>query len=378
MHVLKLITIVNLAIWMYACSSGVSNLLPDRKVEYKKQKVAELDLEVPPDLTKNTIADTMPVPDSTDAATYSAYTIARENKKMSSGSNEVLPTVANVKVIRDGDQRWLEIQASPQKVWNRVLEFWRENGVPLIEQDPGVGIMKTDWLENRADIPQGFITNLLRKVVDNLYSATTRDQFRVRLESGITSEITELYLTHRGMEEKVATSVGGMDENIVWLPRPNDSGLEAEMLRRIMIYLGVAEQTAKTNIVQAYMSTRTRTELEKSNDGSSALLIKSDIDSAWRSVGIALERAGFTIEDRDSTANLYYVKYDDPERETESGFFSWLAFWRNKKDQKNIQYHLQLKVINNTTKLVVLNSQNQIEISETATRILNLVREQIR
>jgi outer membrane protein assembly factor BamC len=371
--------IISLTTLISGCGSELGNLLPDRKVEYKKQRIAEKDLEVPPDLTKSTLSDAMPVPGYTDTATYSEYATKRQERKLSSGTTEVLPQVANIQIMRNGDQRWLEIQAPPDKVWHKVLNFWQSNGIPLLEQDPGVGVMKTDWLENRADIPQGFISDLLRKALDNLYSASTRDQFRVRLEPGTNADATDLYLTHRGMEEQFATSTTGEKQNAFWAPRPTDPGLEAEMLRRIMLYLGATEQTAQQSLVKEQTKIPARTQLEQLHDGSSALLVKTELYTAWRLVGIALERAGFAVEDRDSEANLYYVRYDDPDKdEEETGFFSSLAFWRDTETADNSKYHIKLQSNDDVTRVVVLNLKNEPEKSATATRILTLLQEQIR
>lgn len=378
MSISQRLAVLSLALLLAACSTEVDNLLPDRKVEYKKQQVAEADLEIPPDLTKATIGDAMPIPGGDNATTYSQYESQSRGGQRFVG-NTVLPKVTHIKVMRDGNQRWLEIQAPPDQVWSNVVSFWRENGVLLVEQNPATGVMKTDWLENRADIKQGFITEFLRKALDSLYSAATRDQFRVRLEPGLTEGTTDLYLTHRGMEEQIATSVAGSQENSYWVPRPNDPGLEAEMLRRIMIYLGVAEQTAGTALAQAKTEQKARSELVKDRDGSAALLVNTDPGPAWRLVGIALDRVGFAVEDRDRSAGLYYVRYDDPTKEDERGFFDKLAFWRsNEQPFADTQYRIHLEGVGNATRVVVLDGQGKIERSETAVRILTLLQEQIR
>lgn len=361
-----------------ACSSVTGPIFDDRQVEYKKQKVAETDLEIPPDLTGSGVGDAMHVPGLSGTATYSTYASTHDNDRSDIKNSTVLPEVANVKVLRNGNQRWLEIQSTPEQVWQKIVTFWRANGVILIEQNPAVGIMKTDWLENRADIKQGFLTDLLRKAFDSVYSAATRDQFRVRLEPGLTANTTELYLTHQGMEEQMQGSVGGETENTFWVPRPNDPGLEAEMLRRIMLHLGVAEQAAGAELAQTQVQQEHAT-LEKNQDGQVALLIKGDLMEAWRLVGIAIERVGFKVEDRDRSAGTYYVTYDDPNKDTKPGFFSRLAFWSDTETEGTNKYRLQLQEITtgNTTHLSILDSNGQADTSETATRILTLVQEHI-
>lgn len=365
-----------------ACETKMTDVLPDRKVEYKKQRVAEDDLEVPPDLSSGTIVDSMPVPGVTPTATYSEYEEQKQGGRSRSvlpSGGTVLPEMDNVRVVRDGDQRWLEIDASPDEVWPRAVSFWRENGVLLVEQDPTVGVMKTDWLENRADIKQGMVTELLRKAFDGIYSAATRDQFRVRLEPGEVTGSTDLYLTHRGMEEKLATTAGGDTQNSYWVPRPADPGLEAEMLRRMMIYLGVAEKQAASALVQAESRTQARSQMVKAGDGSATLLVDAEFAQAWRLVGMALERVGFAVEDRDRSEGEYYVRYDDPTKEDEKGFMSKLAFWRDDdKFDKDIQYRVRLQEDGNVTRVVVLNSAGEREVSDTGVRILTLIQEQIR
>ena len=367
-----------------ACSTQVSDVLPDRKVDYKKQQVADQDLEVPPDLTSGSIGDVMPVPGipSSAGTTYSEYEEQRRTGRIggiSPTGGAVLPQVESIKVMRDGDQRWLEIEAPPAEVWPQVVSFWRQNGVLLAEQDPTVGVMKTDWLENRADIKQGMITEFLRKAFEGLHSAGTRDQFRVRLEPGDLPDTTDLYLTHRGMEEKLSTTAGGDTENAFWVPRPNDPGLEAEMLRRLMIYLGVAEKRAANALVQAESVREARSSMLKGRDGSSTLLVNADFAPAWRLVGVALERVGFAVEDRDRSEGVYYVRYDDPTKEKKGGFMSKLAFWKDEGEfDDETQYQIRLDEDGDMTRVVVLNSAGEREQSDTGTRILTLIQEQIR
>jgi outer membrane protein assembly factor BamC len=249
----------------------------------------------------------------------------------------------------------------------------------LVEQDPTVGVMKTDWLENRADIKQSFVTDFFRKALDSLYSAGTRDQFRVRLEPGEQTGTTDLYLTHRGMQEEIMTNTGGESENSVWIPRPNDPGLEAEMLRRLMVFLGVAEQKAANDLIAAKSSSKSRTQMIKGRDGAASLLVKAEYAPAWRQVGIALERVGFAVDDRDRSEGVYYVRYDDPTREDESGFMDKLAFWRGKQPiEDQTQYIVKLSEEGEDTRVIVQNKDGERELSDTGERILVLIQEQIR
>ena len=271
-----------------ACGT-MDKLAPGReKVDYKKSKTID-NLEVPPDLSSNTIADT---PSSLDAAsaTYSdldGVQAARER-------TAVMPTQTTVQVRRDGDQQWLVVRGTAEQVWPRVKEFWLQEGFLISMEDPRTGILETGWAENRADIPQGPIRNLIGKALDNVYSSATRDKFRMRLEQGEDNTI-EVFLTHRGVEEVVKG-----DESTVWQSRPTDPELEAEMLKRLMVFLGVQEQRAQAMLAKR-VEKPVRAELITDNSGS-ALMIREDFSRAWRRTGVALDRVGFTVTDRDRTA----------------------------------------------------------------------------
>lgn len=365
------------------CSAlpSTEKVLPDRKVEYKKARDAGVNLEVPPDLTKSSINDELVVPDSTNAnsATLSGMLEKERIQGRVSTRTSVLPQIKDIEVKRDGDQRWLEIQGNPDDVWYKALAFWQENGILLLEQDPTVGVMVTGWLENRADIKRDFITDKIRSVFDGAYSSATRDQYRLRIEQGTVDNVSELYLTHRGMEEEFLINRGGEEDRTVWNPRETDHGLEAEMLRRLMIYMGVEDQKASTSLAAKEIQ-KPRSRLNQGK-GELSLLLDEGASRAWRITGVALDRVGFAVEDRDRSKGIYYVRYNDPMKDVdEPGLLDKLAFWKdNDKDiDKQSQYQVGLKPNGSGTQIVVMNKEGVLERSETALRILTLLHEQIK
>jgi outer membrane protein assembly factor BamC len=368
---------------LVACSGvpQIGEMLPDRKVEYKKSKAAERNLEVPPDLSSSSISDDLVIPGSMGlgSATYSDFANRGSMTANSGISGSVIPELEDIKVQRNGDQRWLVIKASPDDVWNRVIDFWQENGILMEEQDPSVGVMVTSWIENRADIKSDFITDAVRKIFDSAYAAATRDQYRVRIERGSEEGAIELFLTHRGMQEELVSSSAGGSERAVWIPRETDHGLEAEMLRRLMVHLGVADQRASKSLARKGPAASARSLLNRGS-GQVSLSVKEEFNRAWRLTGVALDRVGFAVEDRSRSEGVYYVRYNDPMRENEDpGLLSKLVFW---KDDKNIdkenRYQVKLNSDGDTTQIVVMNEAGARDNSPTAVRILTLLHEQIR
>ena len=168
-----------------------------------------------------------------------------------------------------------------------------------------------------------------------------------------------------------------------WQPRPADPELEAEMLRRLMVRLGVEENRAKTMV--AAEQRQDRAKLSRAADGAGAVVLEEAFDRAWRRVGLALDRVGFTVEDRDRAQGLYFVRYVDPDadgkkKDENKGFLSKLAFWRGSESDKpsQAQYRIHVKAQGEATRVEVLSREGGIDRSETSKRILSLLHEQLK
>ena len=341
------------------------NILPEsKKIEYKSAGKLP-PLEIPPDLTQQSRDERYVVPDvssSKGSATYSAYSSERSGQARTTTAQDLLPQVDKMRIERSGTQRWLVVGGSPEKLWPGVKEFWQELGFLVNVEVPEAGIMETDWAENRAKIPQDIIRSTIGKVFDSLYSTAERDKFRTRLEKGAEPGTVEIYISHRGMYE-IYVSEGRSDTK--WQPRPADPELEAEMLRRLMVRLGVEESRAK--IMVAAEQRQDRAKMSRATDGAGALLLEEAFDRSWRRVGLALDRVGFTVEDRDRSQGLYFVRYVDPDvdgkkKDEDKGILSKLMFWKGGAADKpaQAQYRIQVKTTGETTTVQVLTREGAV------------------
>ncbi len=358
--------------------AGCSTTLFDGKTMDYKSAGKLPALEVPPDLTAPATDGAFAVPaNNQNAATYSAYAQQRENQPKYEEQAGVLPQSDKVQLERAGSERWLVVKATPEQVWPVLKEFWQELGFIVNVERPASGIMETDWAENRAKLPQDPIRNVLGKLFDSLYSTAERDKFRTRIERGREPGTVEIYISHRGMYEVIQGGDGG--NGTVWEPRPADPGLEGEMLQRLMVRFGVSEQQAKTAVTQ--QSLEPRAKLQQQN-GVAVLAMDDGFDRAWRRVGLALDRVGFAVEDRDRAGGIYYVRYDDPDADAakkSDGFLAKLAFWRSSSDKHGaLKYQVSVKGDDNSTRVSVLTDKGQPTAPETADRILKLLLEQLK
>jgi outer membrane protein assembly factor BamC len=370
----------SLAAMVAGSFSGCADLsLESKKIDYKSASAVRVPpLEIPPDLTSPARDDRFVVSDAggRGSATYSAYSGERE--QAARRPSEVLPEVDKARVEREGNQRWLVVRETPDKLWGQIKDFWQELGFLISVDLPEAGVMETDWAENRAKITDDFLRNWVGKVVDSLYSTPERDKFRTRLEPGSAPGTTEVYISHRGMYE-IFISEG--NDQTRWQPREPDSGLEAEMLRRLMVRLGSDDRRAQIELAETKNRPIARANLERSPDGASSLVIQESFDRAWRRVGLALDRVGFTVEDRDRSEGLYFVRYVDPEsedRNSEPGLLSKLAFWRPAAPDPQTKYRVYLKEGGGQTSVQVLSAEGGADRSDTGKKILDLLFEQLK
>ena len=343
--------------------AGCSSVLETDKVNYKSETEdkAQTSLEVPPDLSKINRNKRYEMPNGKFSASQ------QDDGKVSTNADGTSPLqLADIQVKRSGNQMWLDIGRPPEVLWPQVRDFWKESGFVLARDEQQIGLMETDWAENRAKLPQDFIRRSLGKVIDSLYSTGERDKFRIRLERTANNS-TELFVSHRGLMEVYTDA---LSKSTTWQPRPNDPELEKEFLRRIMVRLAPATPNAEKAMDQVAVSSASQL---ISVNGKPAVSFNQGFDIAWRRVGVALDRNGFTVEDRDRKQGIYFVRYVEVGPEGDEGFFSkW--FGRSKSsNQGPQQYRLKLESGQGSTNILILNSSGEADGSPNAQKIAQLL-----
>ncbi|TSE31405.1 outer membrane protein assembly factor BamC [Tepidimonas charontis] len=353
-------------------ASGCS-VLEETRIDYKSAKQINT-LEVPPDLTQLTRETRYALPgDAVTASGYQAAAAARPSAAAAAPQQ-----IGDVRIERAGNQRWLVVDRAPETLWPALRDFWQENGFLLTIDQPQLGLMETDWAENRAKIPQDIIRATIGKLFDNLYSTGERDKFRTRVERSASGG-SEIYISHRGMVEVYSNE---RKDNTVWQPRPADPELEAEFLRRLMVKLGVTQEQAQAALAAGVRPPVARVE---TLDGQPTVVIDENFDRAWRRVGLALDRSGFTVEDRNRSEGLYYVRYVAADAQTgaarEPGFLGRITGFFSRSDAPAAQPNrYQIRVAGNgeRTTVRIFNANGQPETSATAQRIAQLLADDLK
>ena len=355
-------SVLALAGVLSACS-----VLQEDKIDYKSAAKAP-SLEVPPDLTQLR-KDSRYAIESTSATASGFQSASSRVVDAGTAANHL----GNAKLERQGNQRWLVVNQSADKVWEPLREFWTSNGFVLVTDAPDIGIMETDWAENRAKLPQDIIRKTLGKVLDALYSTGERDKFRTRVERNAQGGV-EIYVTHRGMVENYADA---QKDRTIWQPRPSDPELEIEFLRRLMVQLGTSPEAAKAAAETA--TAQTQAAQVSQLNGQPVIVLSDSLDRAWRRTGVALDRSGFTVEDRDRASGVYFVRYVASTAAQEPGFFGRL--FGSKSDTISALNKYRVSLTSTTqaqSTLRVLGADGQPAQAAEAERILKLIAAELR
>jgi outer membrane protein assembly factor BamC len=354
-----------IALTALALLNGCTTILEGDKVDYKTEGGAKaVPLDIPPDLTQLTRDTRYAVPGG--PVTASGMAVRPAPTVAATAANQV----NDVRIERDGKQRWLVVNRSADVVWPIVQEFWKENGFSYVLEQQQLGLLETEWAENRAKIPQDFIRRSLGKVLDGLYSSGERDKFRTRIERNNAGGV-DIFVTHRGLSEEYKDQT---KTSTIWMPRPSDPELEAEFLARLMVKLGVSgKQAQTTSASQAVVANKTSLVTQ---GNATVLSIPDSFDVAWRRVGLALDRTGFTVEDRDRMQGVYFVRYVEAAKE-EKGFFSKM-FSGSTPDTGPIKYRIVVSKTGSVSEVSVQSAAGKTDNSPIAQRILKLLADDLR
>ena len=355
----SLLALVALAALQAGCSS--LDISTDDKVDYRSTSTKTKSLEVPPDLTQlSRDSRYQPQGGVISASTAAAAPVAGAAPRPAVALN----AQDNMRIERQGQFRWLVVPQTPEVLWPQLRSFWEQRGLGIAVEDAKAGIIETTWAENRAKLPVDMIRNTIGRVFGNAYDTGERDQYRMRVERTATG--SEVYIAHRGVEE---VFVGDRRENTTWRARPSDPQLEAELLARLMVSLGTKDiPTAQATITAAAAAPQAPARA-RAVAGGAALEVDDPFDRAWRRVGLALDRSGFTVEDRDRTQGIYYVRYVDPKSagKEEPGFWSRLMGESN--PLAAIRYRIAVKASGDKTVVAVQTSAGATEVGENGQRI---------
>lgn len=365
-------------------------LLDSRKTDYRAVKPGK-PLDVPPELSAPAKDDRYTVSEaSSKGTTFSSYNAERAALKATATPVEseakVVPLATSndkLRIERSGNQRWLVMPGTPAQIWPQLKRFVESRGLVVKSESPELGLLETEWAEKAVYVPEAGIRGQLARALGSLYSTSERDKYRIRIEAGKEPGTTEVFVSHRGVEE-VFVSADHLETR--WQPRPNDPELEAELLVRLVRFVGVDEAKAGAIVAASKVAAAPgdRARLVDS-DNKLQVIVEERFDRAWRRVGLALDRNGFTVEDRDRANGLYYVRYVDPLADKSAASKSWLAslaFWKDEDaaaEPVPTTFRIAVVGVGDDSARVEVQDKGGVPMANaSARRILEIVRQELK
>lgn len=354
--------ILFLLLGLTACSSS-----SDRKVVYDKKAEHTKTLEMPPDLTEPASNSSLDIPAiATTGTTFSSFSGSQQQ-----GNGKVLASVSgDARIVRDGSMQWLEIKAGADDVWTQLIAFFRNEGFEIKLSDTRLGLIETGWMENRVDVPTGWLSRVLSKI----YDSGLKDKYRARVEKA--DGFTRIFVTHRGLEEKATDDLSNQVVETYWEVRDPDPELEAEMMQRFLVFRGLDEVQAKAMV--AHKTVQERAVLKEEGE-SSYLVVSENFPRSWRRTGLALDRLGLLVEDRNRSAGVYYIKVTEEYLKTYEEEKGWFEKMFSSSDKNKAgSYIIKLADMGDSTRVSLQDREGKAVNNQASKQLLGQLQRYLR
>lgn len=255
-----------------------------------------------------------------------------------SGGLKMLPTgpvsagyslnqIKDMQIIQGGSERYLAIKSKTvNQVWPMMQAYLNQAGLSIKYQNQNVGLIQTDWISKNNIVKE----NDVRAFFDwvgwgSMYSLQSQFMFRVNLwqNNGDTQVFVTIYQmneVYAGCAKYLGQSirVNSSDNQVpIWMPMPPDPKLELEFLMKFMAFAGLSKEQVKQ--VESQVVAQAAPSAPKAASLQGATLVMNDtFDRAWWRSGLALERVGLGVTDKNRSLGEYYVyplqsQVDNPE-----------------------------------------------------------------
>ncbi len=320
---------------------------------------------IPESLDQPAFDDAMPIPEVDDLREIAG-------QRLELGLPEPLSTsfgVDQIVIKRLGDNRWVFVDTAPASVWPRVRQFFADSNIEIAVADPARGIIETDWIATANGDARAVFDAMKRGRAFAAAGADTRYKFRLRIESGVRSGSTEVFV-----EEKQLPLAGPLrTDQVAWNGVSDNGDLEGIVLSDLAYYLGDRINTGITVSRMAATIGGEKTELVLDRF-KPVLKYRLPFDRAWVTVGDALENARISVEDLDRDSAIYYVYYDDTMRR-EPGFFSRLFSDQEKEAGAANRYLVHVDNKDSEVHVTVMKDASTLADASVAEKLLKIIKQ---
>ena len=326
--------------------------LGDIKINYYSDK-SVTSLEVPPDLTSPSYENSFRL--SEFVKNVKPNTVNLTNNNFEEESTKIIVNPTDITVKKSGSRRWLIVNKNPDLVWDLTKQFLKEKGFVIKKSNKKIGVMETDFLENKPKIPSkslGLIRSFLESQIDNVsYTLPIVDSYKVIIEPLDLGEKTQVNLSLFSMAEVISGS--GNNETTYWQASEKNTALETEMLYSLMLYLGGESASAREKLLDAKEEGKISVQVKDGLNGYAKLVFKLNLVDTWDNMAWAISESNIELEDKDVKERAFYIR---TARTIDKGIMSKLFG----EDAIFKTYQVQLKAIDDTTTEVYFNDITEL------------------
>ncbi|MFA7552667.1 MAG: outer membrane protein assembly factor BamC [Spongiibacteraceae bacterium] len=347
---LKLVIVAVVLLSLSACSwlLGDDGTFRDRGNDYRKATI-EAPLELPSGMDSDSMDDSYAIPTISDRTSLGDKFEIPKPEPLAEDIDQ-----DSVRINSLGNQTWILTDGAPGQIWPRLRGFLSLNQLGVQRADAAAGIIETTWLQ-----PAG--------------EETFRERYRLRIEQGVQRGTSEVYVLQSD------TRSGSED----WPSVSNNPEREQIMTKELAQYLADrSAAVAVSMLAQQTIDSSGKITLEESSNAETFIKLTLPFSRAWASVGLALEKSKFKVDDLDRSEQVYRVHYlDTVEAEKNSGFFSWLFSWADSDkdaDEQGIAYYVRVKEIDDKSAAITIERQSGKTMDKVETeRLLKLLKRHI-
>jgi outer membrane protein assembly factor BamC len=285
---------------------------------------------------------------------------------------QVAAEASDFSLQKSGDAHWVLAQRAPAEVWPVANQFFADNGFQIDQQRPQIGEFTTAW--QRLDSLSGVLASRLQSAS----TASDREaRVRVRIEPGVQRNTSEVYVVS---VERAA----GSSDNPAFPARSSNPAVDAVLVDQMLAGMSRdAEKGGSVSLLAAHdFDSPARVALSTDGSGNPILSLGSDLDRAWSSVGSALERGQWKVEDINRSLGLYYInlaeKAENPN--DKPGFFGNLfgsAPSREELEARADRYQVRLSKVGDAVQVTVEKNINTVAPPDVARRVLSLIQDNL-
>ena len=209
----------------------------------------------------------------------------------------------DVRMQRLGSRNWLVVPEPVTTAWPKLKQFFADNGVSLILDEPSLGRLDTEWLTINSEETY---RDVVREVLKGNLIDSQRDRFLVKLEQGLRVGTSEIHMRH---ESEILEDISTDPSEIFWKIKSDSLEAERSLLNEIGAYIAAKVSEMSVSKVALEIGTMQKSELLRDSNGYPILRLKLDFQRAWATIGQALGNAEADIielnrDDREFKANL--------------------------------------------------------------------------